>query len=449
MKKFTLLIAALLLVSFGAFGVETALSAEISGDASMTFGTNLQTGATGFANASSADLEITIVAEATEAYESESAVYGWIELSDFAWVANADGTGVTAPGVSAKVVLGPAYVTITDAANGLDFVNLGMGMFLKDGDPENGTGLDVDPAEEFSGMAVGADLGILSFEVGVTSQYDWKVTGTTKTYTEVIGTGTEKVVAGVTYYDVTGIVDVAPLVKGDRYTKVTVATDGANTNNEYNFYGTVSLAAVENLGLDLMANYESVTKDVGLGAKVSYTIGLGDMFLMPVVGIDVKTEGWAWELGAGVQFSFGGDDFEGSLFGSTVDYTVVNGVSVSVLLGETGATANATQLLATFFDGALIPVVDLVAYGQIDINANANWGWEYGTKVSADLGIVAPYVQVQSGGTDVVHNVGKLWVGTDVSIIENVTFTLAYESADLTVATPDLGFLTFKTAIEF
>ena len=95
MRKIALLTVPLLIL--GLFSVSAdvdlgdGLSATVSGDATLTWGLDLETNATGFTNASSAGLEITIAAEqsaATDELDTDD-LYAQISLNDFKWVVDA------------------------------------------------------------------------------------------------------------------------------------------------------------------------------------------------------------------------------------------------------------------------------------------------------------------------------------------------------------------------
>jgi hypothetical protein len=71
------------------------------------------------------------------------------------------------------------------------------------------------------------DFGFVQVLAANTAAVAAVTASTTYAVSDVVGTGTETVVAGVTYYDITGAIDAAPLVLGAPYTKVVATTVAA------------------------------------------------------------------------------------------------------------------------------------------------------------------------------------------------------------------------------
>jgi len=214
MRKIALLTVPLLIL--GLFSVSADVTTSVSGDATLTFGVDLDSNATGFTNASSSNLEITIVPKASAATDVPDTddLYAYINLKDFKWVADGSGTGVTAPTVEAKLVLGAFSITTFSAPTiKVDFV-----------------AADDDVTTEYAGnggLTLGYDLDPLTLSLGVLSE--------------------------ATY------------------------VDGANADNAYAFLGTVKLAIGSDASLDAAVAYghEYDSQPIGIGAKA--TFDLGDM----------------------------------------------------------------------------------------------------------------------------------------------------------------------------
>jgi len=89
MRKLSLLLVALLVVSTGAFA-QVVLQPEIEVEATATWGINLDEETHGLANSAEATLSITFLEESTEEF-GEGEVYGWIELDGFEIELEAEG----------------------------------------------------------------------------------------------------------------------------------------------------------------------------------------------------------------------------------------------------------------------------------------------------------------------------------------------------------------------
>jgi len=126
MKKLSLVLIALLVASMAMAEVVVEPAASISGDATLTFGFNLDDQSAGFKNEMSSSTSITLVAKASDTKMGEGDLYGKITLSNFEVKSGSIVTGedlagddiktsligVTAPGVSASLVAGDIEVVI-------------------------------------------------------------------------------------------------------------------------------------------------------------------------------------------------------------------------------------------------------------------------------------------------------------------------------------------------
>jgi hypothetical protein len=439
MKKLILVLAALLLVSAGAFAVDAEVSASIEGNASVTFGVDLDSSATGFANASSSNLKITIVPKASEEKGSDEAVYGWIKLKDFETVANKDdGFKLSAPGVEAKLVLGPAYINILGIGNDIDAAYIGKGLTASKDDaavrlldiPSNG--VSAKPTEEFAGLGIGADLGVVKFEVSVASLYDWKSAADTETVTYKWVKTADLALADN---------EVAVGVVGDTTLVEVTTTEGgnmANVDNKYHIFGSFNVTAVDGLTLGVKGNYDASSENIGLGVEAGYALPLGDFSAEVLVGFDMLlTDPAAWEIGAGLLFGFGGDGLSDVEYFGLAKANYKAGLGVGLLIGS----GDVKSLTVSLYDGALIPVLDLVV--QLDMDLAEAFG--LGVRASADLGVASPFGEfwtVAEGST-------KLKLGVDIKVITNTTFSLAYTSGDLAADPAGKGTVEFTTKVSF
>ena len=102
MKKITLVLALLLCATLA---FTDAVEVTVDGDATMTWGIDLESTETGFQNAFSASIDFDLVSEATEEL-GEAAPVGYIKLADFkAVVDEDDGLTITEPSITAELLL--------------------------------------------------------------------------------------------------------------------------------------------------------------------------------------------------------------------------------------------------------------------------------------------------------------------------------------------------------
>ncbi|KGE71633.1 hypothetical protein [Spirochaeta lutea] len=381
MKKLTLVLAALLLVSAGAFAVDVVPTAAIEGNASVTFGIDLNDTSTGLANANEAKLTITLVPEDTTESKGEGAPTGFITLKFDAMGNSDDGNFTLRASVDA------AKLNLTDMISlnilGLDkTVNkASTGMGINPGlKIESAVVADVSEAvaEEHKGLGIGFDFGAATLDLGVSSAYDW------------------------------------------------IAAD-KNTDNDYSFYAGVALTAVENLTAEVAFNFELENNTWGLGIKAGYDLGI-----VPIlVGFDFNSSN-AWQLGAGLALKLG--DGEKEAFGAD-DPKFKEGLTVG--FGMDSADPMGIDLTASFFDGALIPVVDLLVVFEMANLENLGLG----VRADFDLGDIDPYAEFKHTAA-----ANALEVGVSMAVIDLTTFTLKYVSTDLG---DDSGVITFETKVSF
>jgi len=275
MRKIALLTVPLLIL--GLFSLSADVTTSVSGDATLTWGVDLGTNATGFTNAQTSNLEITIVPEASSATDVPDGddLYAYINLKDFKWVANGDGTGVTVPSVEAKLVLGAFSITTYSAPTiEVDYVVA-----------------DNDVTTSYTGnggLTLSYDLEPLTVSLGVLSADTW--------------------------------------------------VDGANEDNAYAFLGTINLSIGDDASLDASIAYghEYDSKPVGIGAKATFDLGDVDPHIafdgsIPDDGSDIP-----WDVEAGIAWNLSDD--ETSSFTTVVKMTSASAgdsvVSVSASLTE-------------------------------------------------------------------------------------------------------------------
>jgi hypothetical protein len=167
MKKLSILLIGLLLVTGFAFAEFGGVS--VSGSASVTWGIDLNTNATGFANAGTSSVTLTLIDKASKETGGDDGLYGYIKVKDYSLKVT-DGAFVSSVGsVSASIFVDPAEIVIYKAPG----MSWGNATVLETGDA------DVKPAltgaNTIGGITIKlADLGDMAdVSIYVVSDGDW------------------------------------------------------------------------------------------------------------------------------------------------------------------------------------------------------------------------------------------------------------------------------------
>lgn len=242
MKKLIVLLLAFVLAG-AAFA--QAPAPDISGSATLSWGVDLDTGYTGFANDSSSTIELTIVPQASSETKGEG-VYGYILLEDYELLITNGAFGFTGPTVTAKIVMDKYYLTVFSAPDlAIDKVDSTHGVAGTLAAFTAGTafGYDGDVAAELkvlskgdwllnttNAYAVGADLSgsvndMIEWEASVATDFD-------TVYAGVALPLTFKIAKGLT---VTPAADLAilPTFDFEAGVDVELALSDANADDEY------------------------------------------------------------------------------------------------------------------------------------------------------------------------------------------------------------------------
>jgi hypothetical protein len=170
MKKLSILLIGLLLVTgfaFADFG-----DVDISGSASVTWGVDLNTNATGFLNAGSSDVTLTLIDEGSGTTGGDDGLYGEITLEDWSMEIDTDETGTTtlsgtAGDVSAKIVVSPLEILIYTAPS----MSWGNATVIETGDPDVAPALAA--ANTIGGVTLVLPVDPATIDVYVVSDGDW------------------------------------------------------------------------------------------------------------------------------------------------------------------------------------------------------------------------------------------------------------------------------------
>lgn len=426
MRKFSLLLVALLVVTTGAFA-QVSIEPEIEVEAKSTWGVNLDDETHGFSNLAKATLSYVFTEEQTQEF-GEGDVYGWIELEDFKIEIDSENTDdsdggqvmVTTGDISAKLMLGPiAYIDILSATDGVDeagdITKISQNITTVNAALIAATSNTVTEANVFTeytysaGVALGVALpDMVTVEFGVLSGTDW---------------------------------------------------NGADTN-PYMLSLDAEIVAVPDLTVALVATMEFDDDDVGtdkgpagVGASVEYSLPLdADLTLIPQFGLDYKAltggDNSQIEISAGAFLSWAGlgtDEDDETIFGNEAELSSGLGLGVvygihDLAAGEVNTLGIKAGLYEDSGDDGLLPVVGgafLLNYNMVSGDVDrADLG--LGVELNADLGVVEPFFGVtylmqnlnedQSAETE---SYAYLNLGTDINVVANTTFTVEYKSGEL------------------
>jgi hypothetical protein len=375
MKKFNLVITALLILSVAAFAVDVEPSATVSGEASVTFTYDLDAEAFDIANDASAELDVVFIAN-TSVEEGEGDVVGYIQISGIQFsiqdidggagsiTTNSDDDSIEV--FAAIYLMGPTlHLDITNTSNDLDFA--GAPDFIDDGDH----------------MAV--------------------TTGLVETVTDL---NPDTLPSGqVTLVYDTDMIDVS----------VVVADDDDFAGNEFDFGFTVGLAPVEGLTVDAGVILDA-SGDLGFGGAVGYSLDIasvsvgvdsndaGDLDIAASVGVDV---------GATVDVTFGTDTENSDLIVTASTGTLVEMVTLAATVELANLETLGLQILLDADLGVVTPyayfelvneVMGIKVGSGLNVIENADLDLHY---VSSDLDNVNGKVVFEIGPHGIMLSINK------------------------------------------
>lgn len=385
MKKNLLILVVLLLTFVLTAGFSQELEATVGGSGSVTFGYNLNDGAMGFENASTATIALTLVPSATsEEDPMEGGMYGYISLASYTiTMSAADGTTITAPTITAKVMADPIYVQIFSQ----DGLATGLAAPVEDAgsgveDAETGVATDLS---EYGGVIIGG-----SFDPVTLSLF---------------------------------------LASGSGY-----ATGDAN--NDWAFGADVGLTVgpatvtgefVKGINMDDNA--------MGLGAKVALAVDP----LSPYVAFDMNMTdagGTVWEIGAGTGFSMANSDS----ISLATSFSETNNFDAELTFTEDSAAG----IIPNFGLGLTVGVYD-IGGAEVDwrVSASPTYTVADTAKIFATTGFDSAGTMPLTAGVDL------LMVTNVTFTLQFASASLTDSSADAQGAAQDKGTITFATAIAY
>ena len=465
-------------MAFGAFADEPAADVKVSeftGNASVTWGVDLDSGKTGFKNGTDVTLKLNLL--------------------------NGGSKSTTGDGVWGELVIktdGDTFVGWNNTVKDGDGANKGMGKDLKLGVKVDTAKIHFGPA--YVGITSGdAQVGKLELDAAVRSG---------KTVVPAAGADgyTQGIVAG---FD-------SDVVKVD----VDIRSVGtAQYTNEYAMAAEAELKAVENLSVKAGVSYELKENGLlGYGVSAGYKLAIDDTFyLRPQVGFTGNTtfesesekgEGYSYtskmntsemEMAAGVLFGWGAteDKNPGVYFlnsddndkkrtpgvslvaaiplptvGSSKTEVTVFGETETVKVkgSETGTTL--VTLKPSVYSGEIVPGLTAAAYAEIQVTQASKMTMNAdGEKESLELaakpdgkvyfaagakyaiGVDALTITPQAGVefyNKVAGDSVKVKAGVDVAgLIDNTTLSAVWASRNLNAVKDTMGTLDFTAKISF
>jgi hypothetical protein len=361
MKKLSILLIGLLLVTGLAFAEFGDIS--VTGSASVTWGVDLNTNATGFLNAGSSSVTLTLIDEGDGVTGGDDGLYGEITLTDWSMDITDSTVSGTGGSVDAKIVVSPLEIIIY-AAPGMSWGNVTI---VEAGDP------DVAPAlagaNTIGGLTLVLPVDPATIDVYVVSDGDW-TTNAANDY----AAGLDLEVA------------ISP---------ITVSLGG--------FYGWFNAAATYG---------GTAAVDVALDALEGVDVG---------VGVDL-VEGITWEVGfdATVNLTAANADDAQSNVAVGVSYSEAADLDMSFGVTETTAGGFVDMLGATVMaeihdltSGTIAWVVDVT--GEYDTgDLMPYFGFGYGSDSIFDLNVG---VELYAGFTGIDNTTITIdYVSTDLSV---------------------------------
>ena len=418
-----LLILGLVSVSADPMMAEDGITATVSGNATLTWGIDLETNATGFTSEMENNFEVTIYPEqsADTGMMDTGDLYAYIKLSDFKWVADKDASLTTPPGIEAKLIMGAFSIkTFSSPAVKVDYVD------SQDGDKADGTDEDEFPGVDFDdvgtlyeglGLTVAYDIDPVVLSLGVVSENDW----------------TETDPDDPEFKDVVDCHTHGENDDGDTVLmKCAIENeDDQNDENAYAFIGTINLAIGENADLEAKVAYaheytsggivkpESTNHDeIGVGAKA--TFNLGD--ITPHIAFDtaIPSGGAAipWDVGGGVKWNLSAD--EKSSFRTDL-------MMYSPSVGDSKLYVSASLVEGEGDEGALEGMGATLTVGLDDAAGASEWN----ARVIGSYKVegIKPYFDLSFGSADTATTAFK--AGLELTMIAHLTTTLQYATKDI------------------
>jgi hypothetical protein len=428
MKKITIILLALCIALPLFAGDVDEAAFTVSGNASVTFGMDLDTSATGFGNGSAADfvLNFKVPATALKSGSEDGAFYGEIAFKD----------------IRAEI----EENDIVDANIALNYAKImGPDFWLSVVGPD---------------AAIDYENAVQNGIIGIAAAFDGQMDNESNT---IANSGGFEL--GYTIPDVLGI-----------EVSLFSMTDWTDTSDDKNAYGakaSVALKAVPDLTLEAAFNMgfgasatTTLNDDMGLGVKVAYSIAAGDISIKPEIAADITMVdgGTDMAIGNGLTIGLGGSQVTGAEDAIANRGTSVawdDGVNDGLTVGwsyDMPAVGDATLGLQAHFGLGIVENLQAaVGFEAADIlNTAASMGLAAYAKYT--IGDVAPWAGLYmkldneaNSGADgsMIASAGLTWA----NILPLTSLTVEWDSGELsaddTGETADLGLLKLTVKVAF
>jgi hypothetical protein len=402
MKKLSILVLGLLLVSGFAFAQEFAPEVELSGSAAITFGVELNDSTTGFYNEATSSLTVTLVPEADATTGGDDGLYGEITIENFKFE-NGTATNGT---VTAKIVVDPAEITIYSAPG----FAMNMAAAIDVDTPDVQTTLANVNGAGIYGLTISIPVDPITVDVKVASDGDWTAS-----------TGTEN-------------------EDGD-----TLA--GVNTDGEY-VIGTDVELAVDPATVTLGFTYGWLgAPQLGISAMVELALDVVEGLDAYVAFDGNQPDGgdFGWDLKAGATLGLSPDNDDDDSFDVGFDvyvapYAATDDMDLDLAfsVSEPEAGGAMDMLYAT----VAAEVHDLLGPGDVDFALDVDGGYDTG-----DIDVFAGFGYVLS--TEIIDLYAGAELKEGLTGIDNTTVRIEYVSTQISPDPTDAGVLYIKTTVSF
>lgn len=431
MKKALVVFLALAMIA-GVFADEPVAESSIagfSGNASVTWGVDLDSKKTGFSNDASAELKVTL-ATGGDKTSAGDGVWGEIKIKTDGLISKNDGwdKNGSASVDFAKLHLGPVYVGITSGNTQVGEYNAPRALAYETTKAAN------EGEDKAKGIVIGYSAGdIFAIDVDFRSQ----PTDEVKAADEKVQIAKDDDGKLLTDTDGDYILEGVPAVS---------AVGSSPYTNNYGVAAEITSKPIS--GLEIKAGYSMAftSKAMGVGAKVEYNMPIGDagMYIKPGVGYSSSlAAGDTGSIAFGVLFGFsdetGKDDPGLPLFTKDDSKKSNAGVSVATLID-----LDATDAIPLYFDvwtgSKLVPNLGAAAFFRtsalsgIADNFTAGAGVKYA--ITVDPATITPQVGFLIANTTSMKLKGGVVIGGAVA---NTEFSLWYTSGEFKATPAGLG----------
>lgn len=445
MKKITLSVLVLCLALPVFAGDVDDATFTVSGNASVTFGVDLESNATGFDNGSAADfvLNFGVPTTALKSGSEDGAIYGQIAFKDIRVELEED--DIVDANIAldyAKIMGANWWLSVTGPDAAIDYENALQNGIIGIAAAWDGQADNVSNTVASSG---GFEFGIsvpdvAAIELSLFSLTDW--TSTSANAQNAYGMKASASLSAVENLTFEAALNMG---FGSDFTEPVAATDAVydwidddDDDTTAPVWGVATAAAA--------ASTSALNSDVGIGGKLAYAIAVNDdITITPEIGADVKlvADGANIAIGNGLRVTLAGSEITAAEDGIKDD-------AGNSLAWDDGVNSGLTLGWSYYMPAVGDAALDLQAHVGISAveNLQVALGFEAADILddTADMGIAA-YASYAIGDIKpwgglfmifdgkMVANAGLTWS----NIVPLTTLTVEWRSGDLSLTDPDLG----------